>query len=178
MTTTDTSVAPGEPHGGPTPARKPWIRPSWAGVLLLASLSVNLLVLGAAAGAFLLGRQHGGPGLARHDRGLMGYVRTLPAERRRVLMADMQELWSTAAAGRNELRRNRHAVLDAYIGGDLDRQQLEARLDGIDKAETAQHAANRAVLIAMVAKLTPQERKGFRDWLAMPSRHDHGHRSP
>jgi uncharacterized membrane protein len=138
---------------------------------------VNLLFLGAAAGAFLYGRPHGAHGPER--RGLAGYVRSLPADRSAPLLSELESGWKKAEAERRRIRNERRGSLQGYVAGDMSESELNAALDRTDRSESALHATNRAAFIAFVAKLTADERKGFKAWLARQPRREprpHGHR--
>lgn len=148
----------------------------WAGPALLVSLMFNLLFLGAAAGSFLHGRPHAPHG--PEGRGLGGYVRSLPADRSAPLLSELETGWKKAEAERRRIRSERRGSLQDYVAGDVSETELNAVLDRVGQSERALHATNRAAFIAFVAKLTADERKGFKAWLARQPRreqrpHDH-----
>jgi uncharacterized membrane protein len=142
--------------GPPARAPRRWLWP-----LLVASLMLNLLVLGAIAGGAMFAHRHMGPG-PDGPRGLQGFVRGLPKERREVLMAGTER--EAMRARRRELIAAQQAVLDAIAAEPLDKAALEAALKHASDVEAKMHEANMATFIAIAERMTPQERQRFKEW--------------
>lgn len=138
--------------------------PRWMVALLVASLALNLLVVGAVAGSFWAFRHGGfwaGGGFAGS---MLGYVSTLPTERRR-------EIWRQAGDERRSLRAYRHAVREARteairaIGAEpFDRERFRAAMRRVHEAETQARAGAEPLFTAIPALMTPAERQGFLRW--------------
>lgn len=157
-----TSTAGGQQHlgGGGTGWRR------WAGPLLLVSLMANLLVIGAVAGAFLKSSdRHGHHGKVPHvERGLIGYVGSLPQPRRDALLAEFETSREQVDAERAKARAARHAVLETLAAEPFDRAALAAAVDKAVSAEAAFRARTSTVFVSIASQLTPEERRAFRDW--------------
>lgn len=138
--------------------------PRWMVALLIASLALNLLVVGAVTGSFWAFRHGGfwaGGGFAGS---LLGYVSTLPAERRR-------EIWRQAGDERRALRAYRQAVREARneairaLGTEpFDRERFRAALRRVHEAETTARAGAEPLFTAIPTLMTPTERQGFLRW--------------
>jgi uncharacterized membrane protein len=138
--------------------------PRWLLVTLLASLALNLVVIGVVGGAMWRFRDH------RHVAGnaitpnLLGYASTLPPERRRALWAITAEERGRVRPFRREIRMAREETIKAFIAEPFDKQRFLAAQER--QAET-EHQAREAVrhLYAKLAEaLTAEERRAFPRW--------------
>lgn len=146
------------------PARRSW--------LLIASLALNLLVVGAIAGALVSGRHRhfGGPGGHWRDGGmagelgLMGFVRSLPTERQRALReaADIQR--GMLRPLRQAVRAARDETIAALNANPFDAQRLDTALAALATAETQIRTTATAALVKAVSQMTPAERLAFTNW--------------
>jgi uncharacterized membrane protein len=139
-------------------------RSKWLKAALIASLALNVLVIGAVAGAAWRFRS---PGFANAQFGpanIMSYLSDLPAERRTLL-------WNETTEPRRALGPLRRAVRaarrDAYMALSAEPFQptryLDAQTRFTDTQRDQQLAA--AKLFADVAgRLTPDERRAFIRW--------------
>jgi len=148
--------------------------PRWLLALLVASLALNLLVVGLFAG--LMWRTRIPPPWAHTvTPNLLGYASTLPAERR-------QELWDLSAKERQRVRPFRREVraarqetartLSAEV---FDPQQF---LAAYARQETLQNEARKVVkdlYIKIAEALTPEERRGYQHWRAERKRARHNY---
>ncbi len=132
--------------------------------VLVGSLALNVLIIGAVASALCFG------GRPPHGAGfkgapLLAFARTLPRERAdmvRQLVADAQPNFETLRRG---MRDARAAVRTALSAEAFDQAKLNAALDGVVQAE-ANEARGKATLFGeTVSKLTPQERIELHEWL-------------
>jgi len=87
--------------------------PTWMKVGLSVSLGFNLVILGAAVGAFAFGGSHGGPRGA--DRGVVStpLLRALPEIDQRVLRQALRAEHAHLRESRSELRAARAAMVVA-----------------------------------------------------------------
>jgi uncharacterized membrane protein len=139
-------------------------------LLLLMSLALNLLVIGAIAGTAIMHRRHGPPvepvfgatGIGPGEIG--GLMRQLPPERRRALrqalMAERPQLKS--------LRQNvfqARAELGRLIeAASVDRAALDAAAGRLWTAEGELRRAQLTIMGALMPLLTQQERAQFVAW--------------
>ncbi len=134
---------------------------------LVASLAVNLLVLGAVAGTMYAFHKHGRPppfAGSRDDFGLMGLSRDFPSDRkktfRRELKADrakLRPLIEQANAARRE-------AADALAADPFDRAKLEAAIANVREHERAVREKAVQMFLGHAETLTPDERKRLSDW--------------
>lgn len=128
-------------------------------VALIVSLAVNLLVLGAMAGA--IWKFHHRPLEARFNPNLAGFTSTLPEERR-------QQLWQATAAERNALKALRMDVREArekaravLIEEPFDSQRFADAESRVLDAEMKVRAAAQKLFVAIASRLTPEERATY-----------------
>ncbi len=157
------------PPDAKTPRRpRPW--------LLIASLMVNLLVLGAAAGAILAPR-HGGPWPHHGERKgpLTRFVETLPparsAELKSILGAEREALEQSRGA----MREARRGAMEAATREPYDRAALDAALARFGAADANVRDGRAKKFAETISAMTPEERKRFLDWTSR-KRHGHGWR--
>lgn len=141
------------------------MRPRWMFYLLLASLALNLLFVAGAATAAWRFHHHGGKHFGGHQAGgLKGFVRQLPADRRRELGADMRAARETLRPTRDEIRSAWDKV-NAVIGKDpFDRAAADAAIAELSAAEARFKSGLSNVLLNTAAKLTADERKQYQAW--------------
>ena len=134
----------------------------WA---LVASLALNVLIIGAVAGTVCF--SHRGPlhGFASKGPGLLGFAHTLPRERSDMIrqrFADAQPNMETLRRG---IRDARAKVREALIAEPFDQQKLDAALEGVAQAENNITRDKVAMFGTTVSQLTPDERRQLHDWL-------------
>ncbi len=149
-------------ENGDVAARKP----SWQKWLLIASLAVNLLILGGAAGAFWShrhGGRHFGHGQGR-EHGLMGFVRELAPDRQGEIRAALE-------AEREKIKPMREGVKDGWketntvlASEPFDKEKLKAAMTRMIDAETRFRTAISDALVDTAAKLSPEERQRLKSW--------------
>lgn len=139
---------------------------SWQKWLLIASLALNLLIIGGAAGAFWSHR-HGGRHFGHwqgREHGLMGFVRELAPERQ-------GDLRTALEAEREKIKPIRAAVKDGWtetnnvLGTEpFDKEKLNAAMTRMIEAETRIRTAISGALVETAAKLSPDERQKLKAW--------------
>lgn len=134
------------------------------GALLLASLMLNLLLVGAIAGGLWAARHHGPHGSQRIEQGFFGYVKSLPRARAQALLSDVDQQRQTLRAQRKLLRDRRVAALAAIEAEPFDTDMLKSALAGVAEAETSLEHTGEGVFIDMIGKLSPEERRGYVAW--------------
>lgn len=137
----------------------------WLAVALLASLALNLALIGATGG--FLWRSHFDPAEAKLGHvvpNLLTYTSTLPEERRKQLWQRTAGERRTMQPLRADLRAAREAAIAVLTAETYDRQayaDTQARLLAADvKAREAVYKLYGEI----AANLTIEEKRGFRDW--------------
>lgn len=140
--------------------------------LLIASLALNLLIVGLVGGAVFshrFGRHHE---LHLGDPGLRGFMRSLPKERRDELRATGEQARQAWKPLRQAVQQARAEVDAAMIAAPFDAARIEKSLNELIAAETNARRAGSAVFINALSQMTPDERARFQKW-----RRKHDHRS-
>jgi len=153
--------------------RTGWRR--WAGPLLLVSLMANLLVVGALGGSYFAGHRFGPLAFAPIDRGLMGYLRTLPDARRSAILSDIEQSRSRFHAELHKVREARKSALSALAAEPFDEAALKSAMAGANAAESELQTISNAIFITVASRLTPEERRGLKEWRQARQHGQHGH---
>jgi uncharacterized membrane protein len=146
--------------GTPQPTRR---APRWMLVALLASLALNLVIIGSVAGA--VWRFRGPPALAGIiTPNLLGYASTLPRERRK-------QLWDASAEERRHLRPLRREVrlareetIKVLSTEPFDKEHFRAAQTRQAAAEDRARESVRVLYARLAEVLTPEERRAFPRW--------------
>lgn len=151
---------------------------SWSW-LLIVSLALNLLVVGAVGGAVLSHNLHGGPwpGPAPKlfdqinfgktiggENGLRAFVQMLPPERRAALKPLLDEAHQTIKPLRDKAQALRDAAHGAFILEPYDAAKAEKAANDLFEAETATRRTVVQYFSRLLALLTPGERSQFFAW--------------
>jgi uncharacterized membrane protein len=132
---------------------------------LLASIALNLVLIGATGG-FLLrhGSELWGGSTSHFVPNLLTYTSTLPEERRKELWTQTEAARNTMRPLRRDLRAAREETLKVLTAATFDKQayaESQARLMVTDrKAREAIYNLYGEI----AANLTPEERLGFVAW--------------
>ena len=136
--------------------------------LFIASLSLNLLVVGLFAGTFLARHRWGRPpdfgiGKIIGESGLRGFLRTLPKERREALRSgsDAHQLFKPL---RQAVQQARQDVVSAMNAIPLEPTRVEKSMNDLIAAEATARRASAAILVEGIIHMTSQERTQFQDW--------------
>jgi uncharacterized membrane protein len=153
--------------------------PSWLKWALIASLAVNLLIIGGAIGHHFMG-PHGHPwrgeGRGGDEMGIMGYVRKLPAERRAELSKIVKSGRPDVKVLREDIRKARIGAAEALSAEPFDREKVRAALGAIGAAETRLKQASSDSFLAAAGQMTAEERSGLVAW--WKKRRPHQFREP
>lgn len=157
MSDTDRS-APTNNQTAP-PKRRRWGR--W---LIVASLALNLLLLGSIAGAMW---RFGGPaGLLRASMptNLVFYAQTLPSDRRRTLIGDRAALRKELGESFRELRDARNAVASAILTDPFDPAVYQRAQDALFETEYRLRLEQGRVVSRVLTQMTAEERRAYVKW--------------
>lgn len=139
--------------------------PLWMRILLIGSLSINLLVVGMVIGTIASG---GGPGQGRdaaREAGGSPFVRALAPNDRRGLMRDMIAERRTLRDSRETLRTRFDALLTALRAETFDADAVAQLLEDQRAATLARNKIGETAILARVASMTLQERRAYADRL-------------
>jgi len=125
---------------------------------LMASLALNVLIVGGVAAALLLPHLHGGK---RHPRptGLAGFAETLPADRGEFVRQKVQAEKANFEAIFKEERESRQAARTILVEEPFDVAKFKAALDRVAQAYDKETRTRMALVADTAAQLTPDERK-------------------
>lgn len=135
---------------------------------LIASLAVNLLVIGTVAGSMAMHAFGKHPARFGHHRGedfgLMALTRTMPAERKKEIRKQLRDERTKLRPLFEDIRAARREAADKLAADPFDRAGLESAISVVsDKERTLrQEAVN--VFLNQVERLSPDERRTLAEW--------------
>jgi len=133
-------------------------------VLLFASLALNLLVAGLAAGMILSGPSER-RGAQRSDV-MAPYVRALDREGRRATFGTLRERMRAQGVSDRSARRDEHAEASRLLRADpVDNAAFEALLNAQGARGAARQQTGRTVLAEYLTGLSAAERRAYADRL-------------
>ncbi len=148
----------------PTPdssPKKPRFSRRFIRSALIASLALNLLIIGGAAGARWA---HHHWNLGEHGRGLMGYAWSIKGERG-------DEIRQMIRAGRTTLKplrksvREKRKVQRALLQGEaFDRAAIRAAMSDTADARRKLKDTRANIFLDALEKMSPEDRAGFHKW--------------
>ena len=147
-------------------ATAPVRRRRWVGPALVASLAVNLLLLGAAAAAFIRHRVAEAAAIGGFSGNLLAYAQSLPGPRRHELWRATKEERHGMHAFRAEMRAARHEWREALAANPFDRTRFERAQSRLLEAENKARAEAQRLFLAIAAELSAEERASFVRWQA------------
>ncbi|WP_439542667.1 periplasmic heavy metal sensor [Hyphomicrobium sp.] len=132
---------------------------------LVASLALNLLIIGAVAGTMMGHGRHQPPRPGKgEDFGMMGLTRVLPEDRRKemrkLLRADRENLQPLV----EEVRTARRAAADKLAAEPFDRAALEAAIANVAEKERTLRQSAVTAFIGHAESLKPDERAKLADF--------------
>lgn len=154
---TDVS-APGAPP--PQGARSGWLK-----YALIASLALNLLILGAVAGSmYHFGRHRPFFGGRGEDFGLMGLSRHLSEERRKEIRKRLKDDREALRPLVDEVRAARRAAADRLAAEPFDKAALESAITAAAEKERVLRQAAVTAFLTHAEWLKADERRLLADW--------------
>ncbi len=158
----ETPVKTGAKTGAKTGTRM-WLR-----IILVASLGLNLLVIGLVGGAYLRVAKHAGPGESRppeaqvmRELGLGPFLSAFPHEQRRHMARELREQVGNFRLNREALLTELTAILASLKAEPYDHTALEAAIDRQKTRINQRSQAGRNVLLSQIGAMTQQERLEF-----------------
>lgn len=133
--------------------------PRWMKILLVVSLMLNVVGVGAVGARAWMIHKHGPGAHGLHALGVYSFLRKLPRERRKELRAMFKDM-------RGELRRQGHTIAiplkemaNALIAPEFDRKRIEGALATLHASHESRASAREKFVLSFVDALTPEERK-------------------
>lgn len=150
----------------PAQATAPSPRERRLRLLLIASLAVNLLIVGAVVGAGMFMKRHGPPhGMRRgEDFGLMAFTRTLEPERRKEIRKELRNARKEIRPLMEAIEEARSEAATVLAAEPFDRTALKIAADKVTEREQTLKAAALNVFLDQAEKLTAEERKSLSEW--------------
>lgn len=145
---------------------------------LIASLALNLLIIGAVAGTMYGFRKHPprfGQG-AREDFGLMGLTHKLPEDRRKELRKQLRQERIGFRPLIDEIGAARRDAADKLSAEPFDKAALDAALANVGEKERALRQSAVGVFVSHAEQLTADERRTLSEWWRKRSEHFHQRR--
>jgi len=145
---------------------------------LMASLALNVLIVGGVAAALLLPHLHG----KRHHpppTGLAGFAETLPADRGAFVRGKVEAQKEAFEAIFKEERESRQAARAILVEDPFDAAKFKAVLDRVAQAYDKETRTRMALVADTAPQLTPEERKQLHDYFEKHrARKRHSHAPP
>ena len=142
---------------------------------LIASLAVNLLLLGVIAGGFIAMKQRGGPfGGMRpptEDFGLGSFARTLPEARRQEIKKSLREARTQLKPKIEAIADARAKAADLLAADPLDRSALQTALESIQTEEMKLRGEGLTIFLTEAEKLSLEERRALAEMWKKRRRH-------
>ena len=138
--------------------------PRWIKIALVASLALNLLILGTIGGSIWASRH--GPAVTERSGGphMLGFTRTLPYERRFEIWKVTRKEVRALRPLRKDVRRARAQARAVLVAQPFDKQKFADAQTRVFEAEMAFRREAQVLFVAIAAVLTPEERAAFAKW--------------
>lgn len=133
-------------------------------VLLIGSLTLNVVILGLVAGAFFSFKRHDGPRMAA-DRFTAPFVRALSEEDRRAVGRDIRRSFRAASVDRGGDEAHYLDALSLLRQTPFDAEALRAEMLALDEAGGSRRRIARESFLARIAGLSDAERAAYADRL-------------
>jgi len=124
---------------------------------LVASLALNVLIVGAVAGTLLWPHHHGWKGQAY--KGFAGFARTLPSGREEAIRKQIEANRAALAPLRKAERETRDTARKLLLEDPFDVEKFKAALVLAAEADAKEKSTKFSLFADMAATLTPEERR-------------------
>lgn len=130
--------------------------------LLFVSVALNLLVIGAVAGAFGAGvrlQREASETVVARMPGPRGFLRALPPETRRIMRRELADSWTESRDLRRAAAEARRQAFIAAASEPYDSERVRAAFARLRQADQAAIAVFHDNVIDAFARLTPEQRR-------------------
>lgn len=134
-------------------------------VLLVISLSLNLLIVGVVLGAMVFGgawHGHHAPGL---DRASGPLTRALGPDDRRAIGRQMRQAYQDGRPGRATQKATFDALINALRQEPFNRAEVETRMQEMRHLVQTRLALGQTLLLDRLEQMTPSDRAAYADRL-------------
>jgi uncharacterized membrane protein len=131
---------------------------------LMVSLALNVLIIGAVAGAMLVSRHHGWHGHGFKGAGLAGFARTLPPDRGDAIREKLKSNRAALAPLYKEEQEARDAARSVLMTEPFDVEKFKAALERAVDADVKEKRARMELFAETAASMTPEERRQLHNW--------------
>ncbi len=151
-------ISDGPEKGGAESPRKGPSR--WFWVVLIISLSLNFLIVGAVGGA-MFAKRHDGPGFKQRKggQGFRSFMRSLPEERRQLVRDFLKQHRQTTRSMWQEVRKARRDTAEIIRAAPFDETRFLESLNRTRELELQARTASQPALVELIQKLEPKERQ-------------------
>lgn len=143
--------------------------PLWMRILLLASLAVNLLIVGLIVGAMLFGRGHGDGSerlRAARDLAPAPFVLAVEREDRRALVSELRERSAPyRRRDRAEVRAALEDLLHVLREEEFDAAAIQSLMEDERRRALGRQEAGQQVMLEYLSNLSDEERRAYADRL-------------
>lgn len=126
--------------------------------LLVVSMSINLLVVGAAIGFVASGARWRPPAFEAQQVQRQAFLRALPEADRQKLIADLGRAWSEGEAGRREAAEARRNLMNVAQQEPYNETAVREALAQMRAKDAAVQAKYQDTLAASLGKMPPDQR--------------------
>jgi uncharacterized membrane protein len=140
--------------------------------VLIASLALNILIIGGIAASFVLPHLHGWKGRPKPGS-LAGFAETLPPERAQLVRQKVQGEKANFEALSKEEREAREAARAVLVEDPFDVAKFKAALDRVAQAYDKETRTRMTLVANTAAELTSDERKQLRAYFEKHRPHKH-----
>jgi len=139
---------------------------------LMASLALNILIIGGVAAAFVLPHLHGWKGHPKPGS-LAGFAETLPPDRAEIVRQKVRGEKANFEALSKEERESREAARVVLTEDPFDVAKFKAALDRVAQALDKQTRARMTLVADTAAELSQEERKQLHAYFERHRPHRH-----
>lgn len=136
----------------------------WGRRALIASLALNMLIIGFAASAMWRHRKETAFAGNAINANLLGFTQTLPAERRQVLWRQTAAERRAMRPLRGEVRAARMAVRSVFLTEPFNATEFTKAQERLFEAETRARREAQRLFLGVANALTKEERAAFARW--------------
>lgn len=133
--------------------------PRWMKIVLVLSLMLNVVAIGAVGARAWMVHKHGPGGFAMHALGIHSFLRQLPSERRDKLRGQFKEARKSLRGQRHQFVTPLKELANALSAPQFDQARLNAAVMALRMTHDSHASGRQDLLLKFVDALTPDERK-------------------
>lgn len=145
-------------------------------ILLISSLTLNVVIIGLVVGALYSFKRHDGPGIAG-DRFTAPFVRALSFEDKRAVGRDIRRNFRSASVDRQADHARYLEALALLRQTPFDDVALKSTIIALDKAGIDRRALARESFLSRISEMSDAERAAYADRLEEELKHGHKSRN-